>query len=671
MLFAVGQALFIMGDVITYNYDKFFGTEIPFPSWGDPFYLGVYPCLIAGIVILIRRRNPGGDRDSLIDSLIITLGPGAAVLDVPDGAVRPRPHAVGLPVKLVSIAYPLMDFLLLAVTVRLAVSAGRRETSFYLLAAGVFALLVTDVAYGLIQLSGVIYENGGPLEAGWLSFYLLLGAAALHPSMASIPEPGARAQDAVLPRPAGAAGRRLADRAGGPGGPGRPRRDDRDAGGGRGVDRDLPPGGDAHGRHGPPPRAGRGARARAARGGRGVRGRHHPGGAVLRGHPGHAGARPATARRSACTCDPHPGDPMDLVAEAGKRAPSDEPAPVAVGSLPSWIGSELSAQRAVEVRTPEPALMATFGLERQAAYLYLTPLFVAEQMGGLVAVARSKAFSQAQQHGLDALASQTALALESTLLTEDLHRRQSEARFASLVQNSSDVVTVILADSTIKYQSPSAERVMGYQPEDLVGTRLIEYMVHTDDVPRIVSLLAEFGGERSRGPELVEFRWRHKDGRWLHVESLWSDLSLDPTVGGIVLNTRDISERKLFEQQLAHQAFHDSITGLANRALFRDRVEHALSRQQRDDRSVAVLFMDIDDFKTINDSLGHAAGDRVLEVVGDRISDSIRTADTAARLGGDEFAVLLEDADYNARGRGGRADHGRPRRARFAWTARS
>jgi diguanylate cyclase (GGDEF)-like protein/PAS domain S-box-containing protein len=311
------------------------------------------------------------------------------------------------------------------------------------------------------------------------------------------------------------------------------------------------------------------------------------------------------------------------------------------------MGSALAAQRAVEVRTPEPTLTAMFGLDREAAYLYLTPLFVAEQLGGLVAVARPKGFSQAQHHGLDALASQTALALESALLTEDLHRRQSEARFASLVQNSSDVVTVILADSSIKYQSPSVERVMGYQPEELVGTRLIESMVHTEDVPRIVSLLAEFGGERRRGPELVEFRWRHQDGRWLHVESLWSDLSLDPTVGGIVLNTRDISERKLFEQQLAHQAFHDSITGLANRALFRDRVEHALSRQQRDDRNVAVLFMDIDDFKTINDSLGHAAGDRVLEVMADRISDSIRTADTAARLGGDEFAVLLEDADYN------------------------
>jgi diguanylate cyclase (GGDEF)-like protein len=110
-----------------------------------------------------------------------------------------------------------------------------------------------------------------------------------------------------------------------------------------------------------------------------------------------------------------------------------------------------------------------------------------------------------------------------------------------------------------------------------------------------------------------------------------------------VLNTRDVSERKAFEEQLQHQAFHDSVTNLANRALFRDRVEHALARQSRDAEPISVLFMDVDDFKTINDSLGHAAGDQVLREVGERLRHSLRTADTAARLGGDEFAVLLED----------------------------
>jgi diguanylate cyclase (GGDEF)-like protein len=127
------------------------------------------------------------------------------------------------------------------------------------------------------------------------------------------------------------------------------------------------------------------------------------------------------------------------------------------------------------------------------------------------------------------------------------------------------------------------------------------------------------------------------------VETLRTNLLKDPNVKGIVLNTRDISERKQFEEQLSHQAFHDQITGLANRALFQDRVSHALERQTRDGSPVAVLFMDLDDFKTINDSLGHAAGDQLLVALAERLVGRLRTADTAARLGGDEFGVLLED----------------------------
>jgi diguanylate cyclase (GGDEF)-like protein len=128
-----------------------------------------------------------------------------------------------------------------------------------------------------------------------------------------------------------------------------------------------------------------------------------------------------------------------------------------------------------------------------------------------------------------------------------------------------------------------------------------------------------------------------------------SNLIGDPRVGGIVLTVRDVEDRKAFEEQLRHRAFHDSLTGLANRALFYDRVEHALTRAAREGARVGVLFVDLDDFKAVNDAHGHSRGDRLLQQVARRLTSSLRSADTVARLGGDEFGVLIEGvSDVNA-----------------------
>ena len=228
-------------------------------------------------------------------------------------------------------------------------------------------------------------------------------------------------------------------------------------------------------------------------------------------------------------------------------------------------------------------------------------------------------------------------------VTEEAARRRNEARFASLVRHSSDVVIVVGADATVRYVSPSVTRILGHRGSDLQGKRFHD-LIHPDDREIVEDFLSVDREEAdATQPSRAEFRIRHRDQEWLHVETVRTNLLEDVNVKGIVLNTRDVSERKAFEDQLTHQAFHDWVTGLANRALFKDRVEHALQRSARDGKPVSILMLDLDDFKTINDSLGHAAGDRVLIEVGDRVRNALRAADTAARLGGDEFAVLLED----------------------------
>jgi diguanylate cyclase (GGDEF)-like protein/PAS domain S-box-containing protein len=229
------------------------------------------------------------------------------------------------------------------------------------------------------------------------------------------------------------------------------------------------------------------------------------------------------------------------------------------------------------------------------------------------------------------------------LIDQSAQRAQeaTEARFRAMVQHSSDLITIIDEPDRIRYVSPAISRVYGYPPESVEGSALRE-LIHPEDVTAMLAFLVE-AGEHERRVTSSHWRLRHASGEWCRVEMVAVNLSSDPTVNGLVLTTRDVSHRVALEEQLLHRAFHDELTGLANRALFTNRVEQALVKAKRSAQHTAVLFLDLDDFKEVNDSLGHAAGDALLVQGAARLRACLRAGDTAARLGGDEFAVLLEN----------------------------
>jgi diguanylate cyclase (GGDEF)-like protein/PAS domain S-box-containing protein len=225
---------------------------------------------------------------------------------------------------------------------------------------------------------------------------------------------------------------------------------------------------------------------------------------------------------------------------------------------------------------------------------------------------------------------------------ESLHR-DGQQRLQALLGGASDVVLVLDRSGIIVYASSPVERMLGTPSEALNGVQISNLICGSkrDDAVSVLGRLAN-------GPGLtatLAWRMMRADGSTLEVEASVANQLRTPLVNGFVVNLRDISARKALENELRHRAFHDPLTSLPNRALLEQRVAHALRRSERRSQRVALLFLDLDDFKHVNDSLGHDAGDELLAVVAQRLGTSLRSRDTLARLGGDEFAVLIEDAE--------------------------
>ncbi|HTL38266.1 MAG TPA: EAL domain-containing protein, partial [Kofleriaceae bacterium] len=221
----------------------------------------------------------------------------------------------------------------------------------------------------------------------------------------------------------------------------------------------------------------------------------------------------------------------------------------------------------------------------------------------------------------------------------DAALRESERRFRKVVEQSPEAI-VLHANGLLLYANPAAASLIGApSSSELAGRRFVS-IVHPGSQDIVTSRRSVLEDRRQR--EMLQYQLLHRDGRALDVEAT----SVPSTFNGspaVQTHLRDVTSQKVLEAQLAHQAFHDALTGLANRALFRDRVDHAIARSARHGAAPAVLFLDLDNFKAVNDGLGHAAGDELLCTVARRLQNVMRASDTCARLGGDEFAVLIEE----------------------------
>jgi diguanylate cyclase (GGDEF)-like protein/PAS domain S-box-containing protein len=647
LLVTAGVASLIAGDTTYDLLTDVFGYDNPFPSVADGIYLGMYPLIAVGLLLMIRAREVANDRHAMIDALILTTGLGLLAWVF---WVEPylQDTSLGWLEKGVSIAYPLGDVLVLAVLARLLISSGPHPRSLRLLTAGSVGLLVADVLYGLIQLRGG-WHTGGPVDLGWIVFYAAWGLASLEPDMVRLAAPG-RSAPHLMSRPRllmlGSAslvapGLLLWEAATG---------NYRDVGVVAGV------------------AAGVFVLVCVRLSGlievaRQSMQREN----ILRRTSESLVAAPsrdevyAVGARAVRQISEFGADPRVLVASRHGNAyrleydsgptentneglAADSSIGMNLGDLVARHGDTLRDHHFVltESHLCGDLLHARLGT---GVPVILAAMLREGDVSGVLVAAGGEVGRTEIIDAVCAMASQMMLALESAELAEQMLQRKNDIRFRSLIQNASDIILVVDTELRLTFHTPSAQAVLGRTNDQLVG-QPIDSLVIAQDAGRARTLLRRCvgGNGPDHQPGVPDDEWHLADdsGRTRAFEVTCRNLTDDPSVRGLVLTLHDITDRRELENELKHLAFHDSLTQLPNRSLFMDRVEHALARRGRHRERLAVMLIDLDDFKLVNDSRGHSAGDDLLMQVAQRLTDVIRPEDTCARLGGDEFAVLVE-----------------------------
>jgi diguanylate cyclase (GGDEF)-like protein/PAS domain S-box-containing protein len=598
---AAGEALYVAAGVVFYAYPAFTGAVLPFPSVADALYLGAYAVLVVGVALLASCR--GRDWSGLLDAAIVSVGAGLLAFVY---LIGPTAVSSGLSEleRMVAVAYPLLDVLLLAVAVRLAVG-GLGTPAQRLLGLWLASQLAADAWYTLTVLEDS-FRPGHPVSAGWLLSLGFLGAAALYPSMRTLaaPTPPSNERGVRRGRLAALAGVSV-----------------------------LVPG-------------------------------------LLAAHALRDGETDAVAIAVAVALIF-----VLVIARVGRLMVDVRLLQAAEARLQASQGALQEAQQLAQLgswswdlATDEivwsDELYRIFGVppEQGASFeRFERQLHPDDRQRVFELVDRSRttgspfeaeyrvvwpddAVRVVHAHGQvhnDGTGRPPTMVGTAQDVTDRNRAQQDMHRLASIVQSSSDAIYSVAPDWTVTSWNAGAEQLLGRPATEMLGRPITSvWPAEQLEVDRPMFERA-FDGEVIIDFETVRL---HRDGTPVAVALTWSPIKDDGgRVIGVSVIARDITQRKQLHEQLIHQALHDPLTSLANRVLFGDRLQHALARGRRPGATVAVLFIDLDGFKDINDSLGHDAGDDLLRIVRTRLQGHARAGDTVARLGGDEFGVLLED----------------------------